>query len=171
MKTDQTIPSGAVSPGSALFAYGILSETLVLKILEHLPYVQADQTDFLLWPFDYNIHKYMFTLWTGLRSNVKLLKEQFALDSCSCQCTSLGADIKHDHTSCCLFLFCCCCFFFRKWGLTFHGKSYFLGKLGKHFKMLSGEIFSENQVKYRHLISLVQILDRKQHPLAFQVPL
>ena len=50
-------------------------------------------------------------------------------------------------------------------------KSYFLGKLGKHFKMLSAEIFSENQVKYRHLISLVQILDRKQPPLAFQVPL
>ena len=34
---DQTAPSGAVWSGSALFAYGILSETLVLKILGHLP--------------------------------------------------------------------------------------------------------------------------------------
>ena len=35
---DQTAPSGAVWSGSALFAYGILSETLVLEILGHLPY-------------------------------------------------------------------------------------------------------------------------------------
>ena len=35
---DQTAPSGAVWSGSALFAYGILSETLVFEILEHLPY-------------------------------------------------------------------------------------------------------------------------------------
>ena len=33
---DQTAPSGAVLSGSALFAYGILSETLVFEILEHL---------------------------------------------------------------------------------------------------------------------------------------
>ena len=35
---DQTAPSGAVWSGSALFAYGILSETLVFQILGHLPY-------------------------------------------------------------------------------------------------------------------------------------
>ena len=35
---DQTAPSGAVWSGSALFAYGILSETLVFRILGHLPY-------------------------------------------------------------------------------------------------------------------------------------
>ena len=29
---DQTAPSGAVWSGSALFAYGILSETLVMEI-------------------------------------------------------------------------------------------------------------------------------------------
>ena len=34
---DQTAPSGAVWSGSALFAYDILSETLVNKILGHLP--------------------------------------------------------------------------------------------------------------------------------------
>ena len=35
---DQTAPSGAVWSGSALFAYGILSETLVFEILGHLLY-------------------------------------------------------------------------------------------------------------------------------------
>ena len=34
---DQTAPSGAVWSESALFAYAILSETLVLEILGHLP--------------------------------------------------------------------------------------------------------------------------------------
>ena len=37
---DQTAPSGAVWSVSALFAYIILSETLVFEILEHLPYVR-----------------------------------------------------------------------------------------------------------------------------------
>ena len=36
---DQTAPSGEVWSGSALFAYAILSETLVYQILEHLPYM------------------------------------------------------------------------------------------------------------------------------------
>ena len=36
---DQTAPSGAVWSGSALFAYIILSETLVFEILGNLPYV------------------------------------------------------------------------------------------------------------------------------------
>ena len=36
---DQTAPSGAVGFGSALFAYIILSETLVFEILGNLPYV------------------------------------------------------------------------------------------------------------------------------------
>ena len=36
---DQTAPSGAVWSGSALFAYVILSETLVFEILGHLPYI------------------------------------------------------------------------------------------------------------------------------------
>ena len=35
---DQTAPSGAVWSGSALFAYVILSDTLVFEILGHLPY-------------------------------------------------------------------------------------------------------------------------------------
>ena len=35
---DQTAPSGTVWSGSALFAYAILSATLVYKILGHLPY-------------------------------------------------------------------------------------------------------------------------------------
>ena len=35
---DQTAPEGAVWSGSALFAYAILSYTLVYKILGHLPY-------------------------------------------------------------------------------------------------------------------------------------
>ena len=35
---DQTAPEGAVWSGSALFAYGILLETLAFKILGHLPY-------------------------------------------------------------------------------------------------------------------------------------
>ena len=34
---DQTAPSGAVWYGSALFAYVILSDTLVFKILGYLP--------------------------------------------------------------------------------------------------------------------------------------
>ena len=34
---DQTAPSGAVWSGPALFAYVILSETLVFEILGHLP--------------------------------------------------------------------------------------------------------------------------------------
>ena len=34
---DQTAPSGAVWSGSALFAYAILSETLVFEFLGHLP--------------------------------------------------------------------------------------------------------------------------------------
>ena len=33
---DQTAPSGAVWSGSALFVYGISSETLAFKILGHL---------------------------------------------------------------------------------------------------------------------------------------
>ena len=36
--TDQTAPLGAVWSGSALFAYGILSDTSVFEILGHLPY-------------------------------------------------------------------------------------------------------------------------------------
>ena len=36
---DQTAPSGAVWSGSALFAYVILSDTLVYKILGHLTYL------------------------------------------------------------------------------------------------------------------------------------
>ena len=39
---DQTAPSGAVWSGSALFAYAISSETLVYKILGHLPYDTAE---------------------------------------------------------------------------------------------------------------------------------
>ena len=35
---DQTAPEGAVWSGSALFAYTILSDTLVYEILRHLPY-------------------------------------------------------------------------------------------------------------------------------------
>ena len=35
---DQTAPSGAVWSGSALFAYGILSENLVFEILGYLWY-------------------------------------------------------------------------------------------------------------------------------------
>ena len=35
---DQTAPSGAVWSGSALFAYAILSDTKVHKILGHSPY-------------------------------------------------------------------------------------------------------------------------------------
>ena len=35
---DQTAPSGAVWSGSALFAFVILSETLVFEFLEHLLY-------------------------------------------------------------------------------------------------------------------------------------
>ena len=38
---DQTAPSGAVWSGSALFAYVILSETLVFEFLGHLPYPNA----------------------------------------------------------------------------------------------------------------------------------
>ena len=38
--TDQTASSGAVWYGSALFAYVILSDTLVFEILRHLPYLQ-----------------------------------------------------------------------------------------------------------------------------------
>ena len=34
---DQTAPLGAVWSGSTLFAYAILSETLVFQILGHLP--------------------------------------------------------------------------------------------------------------------------------------
>ena len=34
---DQTAPEGAVWSGSALFAFGILSETQVFEILGHLP--------------------------------------------------------------------------------------------------------------------------------------
>ena len=42
--TDQTVPSGAVCSGSALFAYGTLSETLLFQILGHLLYsLEASQ--------------------------------------------------------------------------------------------------------------------------------
>ena len=36
---DQTAPEGAVWSGSALFAYVILSETLVFEFLGDLPYL------------------------------------------------------------------------------------------------------------------------------------
>ena len=36
---DQTAPSGAVWSGSALFAYAIMSKTLVYEFLEHLLYM------------------------------------------------------------------------------------------------------------------------------------
>ena len=39
---DQTAASGAIWSGSALFAYHILSETLVYRILGHLPYFITD---------------------------------------------------------------------------------------------------------------------------------
>ena len=38
---DQTAPSGAVWSGSTLFAYEILSDTLVYAILGHLPYLST----------------------------------------------------------------------------------------------------------------------------------
>ena len=38
---DQTASSGTVWPGSALFAYDSLSETLVFKIVGHLSYVDS----------------------------------------------------------------------------------------------------------------------------------
>ena len=40
---DQTAPSGAVWSGSALFTYGILSETLVFEILGHLQYLTLQE--------------------------------------------------------------------------------------------------------------------------------
>ena len=42
---DQTAPSGAVWSGSALFAYVILSETLVFEFLGHLPYMMNKASD------------------------------------------------------------------------------------------------------------------------------
>ena len=39
---EQTAPSGAVWSGSALFAYVILSETLVFELLGHLLYLPLD---------------------------------------------------------------------------------------------------------------------------------
>ena len=36
---DKTDPSGSIRSESTLFAYAILSETLVRKILGHFPYV------------------------------------------------------------------------------------------------------------------------------------
>ena len=42
---DQTAPSGAVWSGSALFAYIILSYTLVYEILGHLPYTNTTTVD------------------------------------------------------------------------------------------------------------------------------
>ena len=45
---DQTAPEGAVWSGSALFAYAIMSDTLVYEILGHLSYpVYVLQTHFL----------------------------------------------------------------------------------------------------------------------------
>ena len=38
---DQTAPSGAVRSGSALFAHVIFSDTLMFKILGHLPHCFA----------------------------------------------------------------------------------------------------------------------------------
>ena len=40
---DQTAPSGAVWSGSALFAYAILSDTLVYEILRHSLKIKHDQ--------------------------------------------------------------------------------------------------------------------------------
>ena len=40
---DQTAPEGAVWSGFAAFAYAILSETLVIEILGHLPYIFLGQ--------------------------------------------------------------------------------------------------------------------------------
>ena len=40
---DQTAPSGAVWSGSALFVYGILSETLMFQIFGHLPLVYDEE--------------------------------------------------------------------------------------------------------------------------------
>ena len=42
--SDQTAPGGAVGSGSALYAYAFLSETLVYKILENLPYPMYTDT-------------------------------------------------------------------------------------------------------------------------------
>ena len=42
---DQPAPSGAILSGSTLFAYAILSETLVYKILGHLPYIYQTHVD------------------------------------------------------------------------------------------------------------------------------
>ena len=46
---DQTAPEGAVWSGSALFAYVILSDTLVFEILENLPYMLLP----VLWTHDW----------------------------------------------------------------------------------------------------------------------
>ena len=48
---DQTAPSGAVWSGYALFAYVILSETLVFEILGHLPYIDV------VWKQNYSTHE------------------------------------------------------------------------------------------------------------------
>ena len=54
---DQTAPSGAVWSGSALFAYVILSETLVFEFLGQLPYIKRKQQGF--------ISAEQFTNWTA----------------------------------------------------------------------------------------------------------
>ena len=58
---DQTAPEGAVWSGCTLFAYAILSDTLMYEILEHLPYsllLWFCICDNVLLILDYNVSQY-----------------------------------------------------------------------------------------------------------------
>ena len=61
---DQTAPLGAVWSGTALFAYGILSETLANEILRLLPYntslLQRDKKCIFIGPYKQSIQKKVF---------------------------------------------------------------------------------------------------------------
>ena len=54
---DQTAPSGAVWSGPTLFEYAILSDTLVYKILGHLPYTEISLLN--MGTPSYFIHQYI----------------------------------------------------------------------------------------------------------------
>ena len=67
---DQTAPSGAVWSGSALFAYVILSKTLVLAILGHLRLPYSKRNDLASTGskfFHFRVHVDPF--WEGIQYN------------------------------------------------------------------------------------------------------
>ena len=80
---DQTAPSGAVWSGSALFAYVILSETLVLEFLGHLPYLRVGILAQLYLIHIYKESSNFIGIYEFFKNTFKTLKGKYSSSLCT----------------------------------------------------------------------------------------